>query len=649
MKTLRHLLFMLLTAAVFAGCTPENQPGSEAPGLDVNLEIPAEITLTQGATAIEFNVIDGKNPKQSDIIILDGPAGQKFCKILSSTPAAIKVELYTGFKEGNHKVSVQRNLDIKALGTTKISYAKLADDDIKPAAGSTIYGKVSCNGEGIEGVVVSDGIQVTATDRNGVYQLVSEKKNGYVFISVPSGYEPPLDITFPQFYKHTEKSKSAPERHDFELTASKNQASFNLLVFGDLHLARRHNDLEQFPRLADDIKSLVSSHPGELFYGVTLGDMVHDQYWIPNNFGFLEYKNEMKRLSGLHVYQTIGNHDHSIAYDNEQEALIDYRRNLGPNYYSFNIGNVHLIALDNIECITDQEGLAVGSFKSHKYKVVIPEEHMQWLKKDLSYVSKDKIVFAFMHSTMHNNPGTKSYSNGFNLDNGQDLYNLLNTYQEAHVFSAHTHLMWNVKNDKTYEHNAGAVCAAWWVSGYLSPGIHIAKDGAPGGYHIVKINGRNVSWKYKGIDLPVETQFRTYDRNTIDLSPEKNVPNANAKHREEYIASASEWLTPGEENEVYINVWNADYDWKVVVKENGTPLTVTRLKFTDPLYLHSALAKRQNSNDSSDGAHTYHMYKVVASSPNSTLDITVTDRFGNEYKETMKRPRPFSIEEYKTY
>jgi hypothetical protein len=85
------------------------------------------------------------------------------------------------------------------------------------------------------------------------------------------------------------------------------------------------------------------------------------------------------------------------------------------------------------------------------------------------------------------------------------------------------------------------------------------------------------------------------------------------------------------------------------VKENGVALKVTRLKFTDPLYLHSALAKRQNSNDSSDGSHTYHMYKVVASSPDSTLDITVTDRFGNVYKETMKRPRPFSIEEYKTY
>ena len=539
MKTLLKFFFLLSMAALSVGCTPEENPGT-TDGFDVRLEIPAEVTIAQDATSIEFNVIDGMAPKQTDIIILDGPSGQKFCKILSSSSTRTQVELYKNFKEGQHKVSVQRNLDVKMLGTTRISYAMISDAQIQPSAGSTIYGKVSCNGKGIENVVVSDGIQVTATDRNGVYQLASEKKNGYVFISVPSGYEPPLDIAFPQFFKYTEKSKSAPERHDFELTAAKDQSSFNLLVLGDIHLARRHDDLNQFPRLADDIKGLVSSHPGELFYGVTLGDMVHDQYWIPNNFGFLEFKNEMKRLSGLHVYQTIGNHDHSIAYDNEHEAVMDYRKNLGPNYYSFNIGNVHLVALDNIECITDQEGLAVGSFNSHKYKVVIPDEQMQWLKKDLSHVSKDKIVFAFMHSTWHNNPGTKSYSSGFNLDNGEELHSLLNTYKEAHVFSAHTHLMWNVKDENTYEHNAGAVCAAWWVSGYLSPGIHIAKDGAPGGYHIVKVNGRNVSWQYKGIDLPLSTQFRTYDRNKIDLSPEKNVPNANAKHRAEYEESAKE-------------------------------------------------------------------------------------------------------------
>ena len=307
---------------------------------------------------------------------------------------------------------------------------------------------------------------------------------------------------------------------------------------------------------------------------------------------------------------------------------------------------MHLVCLDNIACITTAN---VGSFNTHKYEVKLGTEQMEWLKKDLSYVSKDKVVFAFMHSVWHNNPGTKSYSSGFNMDDGEELHALLNAYKEAHVFSAHSHLMWNVKDENTYEHNAGAVCAAWWVSGYLSPGIHIAKDGAPGGYHVVKVNGKDVTWQYKGVDLPITTQFRTYDRNMIDLSPETQVPNATQKHKDEYIASAQYWLTPGVENEVYINVWNADYDWNVEVKENGFVLKVERLKCTDPLYLHTALAKRQNSNTSSDGAHNYHMYKVVASSPNSTLDITVTDRFGNVYTEQMKRPRPFSIEEYRTY
>ena len=287
MKFHSYKLFLLFAAAIIVGCTPEENPAADGT-LDVEIEVPAEISIEQEASAIEFKVLNGKAPKQSDVIILDGPAGKKFCKILSASASAVKVELYTPFKEGQHKVSLQRNLDIKSLGTTRISFIKISDEVlVQPAPGSTIYGKVSCAGEGLEGVVVSDGIQVAVTDRNGVYQLPSDKKHGYVFISVPSGYEPPVDIAFPQFYKYTEKSRSVPERHDFELNAAKNQSSFNLLVLGDIHLARRHNDLEQFPRLADDIKSFISKRPGELFYGVTLGDMVHDQYWIPNNFGFL--------------------------------------------------------------------------------------------------------------------------------------------------------------------------------------------------------------------------------------------------------------------------------------------------------------------------------------------------------------------------
>ena len=38
-----------------------------------------------------------------------------------------------------------------------------------------------------------------------------------------------------------------------------------------------------------------------------------------------------------------------------------------------------------------------------------------------------------------------------------------------------------------------------------------------------------------------------------------------------------------------------------------------------------------------------HMFHVVTSAPNTTIEVTVTDRFGNEYHQTMERPKPFSV------
>ena len=41
------------------------------------------------------------------------------------------------------------------------------------------------------------------------------------------------------------------------------------------------------------------------------------------------------------------------------------------------------------------------------------------------------------------------------------------------------------------------------------------------------------------------------------------------------------------------------------------------------------------------------VFKVTASSASSTLDIKVTDRFGNVYTETMTRPKAFTTDQYK--
>ena len=106
------------------------------------------------------------------------------------------------------------------------------------------------------------------------------------------------------------------------------------------------------------------------------------------------------------------------------------------------------------------------------------------------------------------------------------------------------------------------------------------------------------------------------------------------------------------DNEVLINIWNWNPKWKMEIKENGKTLTSTRVKGYDPLHIAALTAKRFNdASITAEPAFTttmnYHMFKVKASSATSTIDIKVTDEFGNVYTETMKRPKEFSTDAYK--
>lgn len=509
----------------------------------------------------------------------------------------------------------------------------------EPAAGSTIYGKVVAEGKGLAGVVVSDGNLVTVTDEKGVYQLASDKKHGYVFISVPSGYEVNCESVFPMFYKRV-SGPTTTERVDFELTPV-NQDSFNLLMLGDMHLANINNDRQQFSRFVDDVKAYMQSKPGEKFYGVTLGDMTDNRYWTSKDYFFDDYKEEMKVLEGLPIFHTVGNHDHRSDIGDDVQALLYYNEHLGPEYYSFNIGKVHVVVLDNL----DFNHPDVGS-----YYEKLNDEEVEWLKKDLEHVSKDTPLFITMHANYYKHPKTTPEAIVVQTNQATKDFNaLIETYEEVHLFSAHSHRLWNIDNDNVFEHKCGAVCAAWWVCGYLSPGINLAKDGVPGGYIIVTVDGKDIKWQFKGTDYPVTEQFSTYDRNTMNVTSNRRVPMASQKNRQKYEAEAEYWLQKGEENEVYINVWNWDPEWKIEVKENYFRLDVEQLALKDPLYLITTIAKRFNDNDSTTGELSYTIFKVKATAPDSTLEIKVTDRFGNVYTESMKRPKAFEIETYKRY
>lgn len=105
------------------------------------------------------------------------------------------------------------------------------------------------------GVVVSDGTEVTVTDAAGIYELRSAKRWGYVFISVPSGYEAPADGVRPLFYQRLLGASHVVERKDFTLTRVDGQDDFTLFLLGDMHLANRTGDAAQFAQFAADLNA----------------------------------------------------------------------------------------------------------------------------------------------------------------------------------------------------------------------------------------------------------------------------------------------------------------------------------------------------------------------------------------------------------
>ena len=463
--------------------------------------------------------------------------------------------------------------------------------------------------------------------------MKSAKKYGYVFISIPEGYEVASDGILPELHKKLLLDEKSPEKVDFELYKAGNQANYTLLVMGDMHLANRTNDRTQFSYFVKDVNKYVSEHSGEKIYGITLGDMTWDLYWYKNNYQFKEYLNDANNIKGIDIFHTIGNHDHEMNAAGDFDTILKYTDVIAPDYYSFNIGDIHYVILDNILCTNSGKG-------DRDYDTMVSAEQLKWLEKDLSFVPKTKTIMVAMHATTG---GTSNISK---------VASLLSGYKSVHFITGHSHRVSNADKISYYDHNSGAVCATWWWTGkFTDNAIHIGQDGAPGGYQIFNISGTDLKWQYKATGSPVDYQFRTYDRNSIRLTSDKYLPYAYKDNKNSFDNLAKYWSSASNDNEVYINIWNHDQNWTIEVTENGKRLEASRVTVMDPLHLLSYCTFAYNNSGKAvdptfKTTGNSHTFKVTATSPTSTLEIKVTDRFGNTYTETMTRPKAFDIETY---
>ncbi len=596
----------------------------------------------------------GKSPLTTDTFILESDAGISYvCPIVNTSSDSFTVRLADGCETGYYKVFVKRDARKKSFGRIYINIVE--DIDFKPDAGTTVYGIVSSAGVGVENVVVSDGAEVTVTNEKGIYQLKSAKKWGYVFISVPSGYEVPSVGVLPQFHRALKNSADVVERADFKLEKVDGQDSYKIFMLGDMHLANRTGDLGQFAQFTSDLTDYMTRHKGEKMYALTLGDMTWDLYWYSNSYYFPQYLNTVNsQIKNLQIFHTMGNHDNDFQTRSDYDAAVKYVDQICPTYYSFNIGKVHYVVMDDIDC-SSYDGST-----SRNYVKSLSAEQLDWLAKDLSYVAKTTPVVVAMHAQVFY-PTTS----GFKIDHDQvntlRLFDILDGYTVRFV-TGHTHKLFNVTPDAPIvdghnfrEYNSGSVCASWWWSGNLTPGIHIGTDGTPGGYGIWDVTGTDFQCLYKSTGWPEEYQFRSYDLNNVHFSMADvplMPPDISASVKNAYMQYVNAY-PQNNDNEVLINIWNWNSDWTLsVVDENRKTLPYTEVWAYDPLHIAALSVKRFNnaglkSTPSFITDKFTHFFKVKADDADTDLVITVKDEFGNEWTENMQRPKAFSTDAYR--
>lgn len=463
--------------------------------------------------------------------------------------------------------------------------------EITPNVGIDLYGFIGDeNDTPVQDVVVSDGFTCTKTDSKGIYQMKKNADAKFVFYSSPESYAVNTSsetVKMASFYASIGNSK----RFDFKLKKlAAVESSFTLLCIGDPQVTSAEEINRFKSETMDDIKTLVASEPLPC-YALSMGDMVGDKP------AFFEQMKVLIGSGGMPVFATIGNHDKVATSNvNDPRTTNTFNGVFGPLNYSFNRGDVHFVCLDDV--IFSNSSAYSGGFT---------DSQLEWLKQDLSYVPKNKMVIVYYHIPLR---GTSSVVNRSNF------FNALQGFAEVHLMTGHTHYSENYEHSSplvAYEHVHAAACGSWWRS-------TINGDGTPNGYAVYSITGNTIkSWYYKPTRYDKDFQLRLHKGN-VSFGGAYGYYNFNQA-----------------DNTIVANVWNADSSWKVEAYENGSKVATlspmsTSSKDAWSLGYHIGVLNRDPDNYSPACKHLY-LYHPQNESAN--LEIRTTDRFGKVYRQSQ--------------
>jgi hypothetical protein len=375
-------------------------------------------------------------------------------------------------------------------------------------------------------VRVSNGRDIVRTDSQGRYSL-SVDEDTIIFVIKPKGWRTPLSKDMlPQFYyihkpagspasKHAgvEPTGSLPESVDFPLYPQDEPEKFKAVFFGD----PQPRDLKEVEYVYHDVvEQLIGT---DASFGVTLGDIAF------NNLDTLEPQNRGIAMIGIPWYNVIGNHDLNFESPDDHHSDETFHRIYGPNYYSFDYGNVHFIALDDIEWERPDPKV------KGKYTPGLDDEQMDFVRNDLAQIPPDQMVVLMMHIPL------------MQIENRQELYRMIEQRPLCVSISGHTHYQehkfiskvdgWNGPEPHHHIINV-TVSGSWWRGQKDELGIPhtMMRDGAPNGYSIMTFDGKAYDWEFVPARRRADDQMHVWAPETwpADGSTTEVIVNVYGRH-----------------------------------------------------------------------------------------------------------------------
>lgn len=445
-----------------------------------------------------------------------------------------------------------------------------------------VTGTVKCGSDGLEGVVVTDGRNFTSTLGDGSFRLSADDEAVFVYIAVPSGYNPPFDGGTPLFYAELKQGR---KEYDFSLSRSASDCSYALFALADPQM-KTAAEMKRFrTEIVPDLDSLSKSYLADgtaAVAGIDLGDLAWDRLEYLG-----KYRNAVKGLP-FPCYPVIGNHDHDKDVVDDCLSAAAYRKQFGPEYYAFNLGKDHYVVLDDI--------LYEGG---KRYEGRISDAQLDWLEGYLEYVPKGSRVIVAMHIPyLINFKQRKIGGNGRLMD-------LLEGYRVSFM-SGHTHVLATYEAEPGItEFNVSSAGGAWWICDYCV-------DGTPLGYEVFESSGDSLSWYFKSAGRPRDFQMVLYGRGEV----------------------------AGDTCCVYAKIWGWDPQWKVEWTEDGQPMgRMDQCLAVDPNYseqvgaayskMHRDVAPFRQPRES------FFFFRARPDAGASEIKVTAVDRFGRKYEKSI--------------